>query len=258
MAPFKEWYSVYKAPFPDFILKGIVYAMAALFAVGAGSSVKRGDYKFIVLVLTVVAFFAYRTLLTINPYFMWYLPPFLALFFIVAASGLSTIASYYRSAAAVFSIFIVFFYGMHFPTTLSFEKMVQDDIDNAVRAEVGRRLDILMGKYDTVFLEPLGYIGIEIRGKSTYDFPGLSSPKVVATIRDLPQVRMGGVIERLKPTFIVFRPDEIDELRSYFPVVASQYQVVEHIKAREGIRWDRGYYARSPRDIEFYILKRQS
>ena len=192
IAPFKEWSSVYKAPLPDFILKGIVYAIAALFVVGAGSSVKRGDYKFMVLVLTVVSFFAYRTLSTINPYFMWYLPPFLALFFIVAASGLSTIASHYRAAAAIFSILIVFFYGMHFPTTLSFEKMVQDDIDYGVRAEVGRRLNVLMSKSDTVFLEPLGYIGIEIRGKTTYDFPGLSSPKVVATIRDLPQVRMGG------------------------------------------------------------------
>ena len=258
VAPFKEWSSVYKSPLPDFVLKGIVYTISALFAVGVASSIKKKDYKFIVLVLTVLSFFAYRTLSTINPYFMWYLPPFLALFFVIAASGISAISSSYRAPAAVFSILIVVFYGMHYPTTLSFEKMVQNDIDNAVRSEVGRRLNTLMNESDTVFLEPLGYIGIEIRGKTTYDFPGLSSPKVIATIRDLPQVRMGGVVERLKPTFIVFRAEEIAELNSYFPMVASQYKIIDHIKAQEEVRWDRGYYARYPWDTEFFILKRQS
>ena len=133
--------------------------------------------------------------------------------------------------------------------------MVQEVIEEGVRAEVGRRLNMRMSETDSVFLEPLGYIGMEIRGKTAYDFPGLGSPKVVAAIKQLPAVRMGGVIDVLRPDYLVLRPREIEEFHEHFPHLAPQYREVERVKARSDIEWRRWRYGVYPTDTEFAILK---
>jgi hypothetical protein len=261
IAPFKQWSSVYKAPLPDAILLLVVSIMAFLFLIATIKIIIKKEDQMMVVVLAVGGFFAYRTLSTINPYFMWYLPPFMALFFLVSAYGLTIISKLKMSLVnlplgATLSISILFAYGLHIPFSFPYEKMIQTEIDDGVRREIGKRLDELMSKDDAVFLEPLGYIGIEIRGKTTYDFPGLSSPKVVNVIKELPQVRMGGVIERLSPEYVVLRPNELTEFKVHYPIAFEKYHLLEHFKASDRMKWDVGSYARYPWDTDFVLLKR--
>jgi hypothetical protein len=65
---------------------------------------------------------------------------------------------------------------------------------------------------DTVMLECLGYIGYYSNLK-TYDFPGMSSPEMVAARRKLHTDDWGPLIRELRPDWLVMRPLEIAILR---------------------------------------------
>ncbi len=80
-------------------------------------------------------------------------------------------------------------------------------VENGVRRSIGEWLRAQSAPGDTVFLEPLGYIGYFSQLK-TYDFPGLSSPEVVAAVRSGAR-RYADVIGRLKPAWVVLRPHEL-------------------------------------------------
>ncbi len=80
-------------------------------------------------------------------------------------------------------------------------------IEEGVRREIGLWLRHQAEPGDTVFMECLGYIGY-YSGLKTYDYPGLSSPEVVAAIRDGAR-RFTAVIERTKPDWVVVRPFEV-------------------------------------------------
>jgi hypothetical protein len=100
---------------------------------------------------------------------------------------------------------------------------------------------------DSVLLEPLGYVGYFSRLK-TYDFPGLSSPEVVAAIRSGVN-RYSDLAARLKPTWLVLRPSEIagdfaerPVLRDYRRVaewnVMRDLDAVAFLPGRPWIEWD--------------------
>lgn len=255
MAPFLEWSMTNTAPLPRELIAASTVLVLILVIVGACLVLKRRQTKMMVVVGTLGVFVGYKTVATINPYYMWYLPPFLALLFLVAAYGLDALRGKSLKMAWAISAALVLAYGMHVPYTFYTDRVVQDEIEIAVRQRVGQRLDEFMGSEDTVFLEPLGYMGYEIRGKTTYDFPGLSSPKVVDVIRNLPEVRMGGVIDRLKPTYIVLRPAELEEFQRYFPETFERYQEIDRVKARDNLFIERWGYSVYAVDTEFTIRK---
>jgi hypothetical protein len=74
---------------------------------------------------------------------------------------------------------------------------------------------------DTVFLERLGYIGYYSQLKM-YDWPGLSSPEVVAARRALQTDDFATLITFLKPDWLVLRPREIDRVEKANPAILSQ------------------------------------
>jgi len=77
-------------------------------------------------------------------------------------------------------------------------------IEWGLRAQIGHDLaDWAAGPQDTVFLEPLGYIGY-FSNLAMRDTPGLSSPEVVA-IGKSGHTRMGKIIPRLQPDWVVLR-----------------------------------------------------
>ncbi|MDQ5980589.1 MAG: hypothetical protein QG602_3566 [Verrucomicrobiota bacterium] len=80
-------------------------------------------------------------------------------------------------------------------------------IEQGMRREIGLWLRQQAAPGDTVFMECLGYIGY-FSGLKTYDYPGLSSPEVVAAIRGGAH-RFTEVIDRTKPDWLVLRPFEI-------------------------------------------------
>ena len=100
----------------------------------------------------------------------------------------------------------------------------QTFVETGVRREIGEWLGQNSKPGDTVFLEPLGYIGYFSRLK-TYDFPGLSSPEVVAAVRGGAR-RYVDIIARLQPTWIVLRPSEASRPEFTQKPVLNDYQIV--------------------------------
>lgn len=78
---------------------------------------------------------------------------------------------------------------------------------------------------DTLFLEPLGYVGYYSNLK-TYDYPGLGSPEVVAAIREGDR-SYPALIARLKPTWVLLRPVEATQPEFGTSHVLRQYEMVK-------------------------------
>lgn len=79
-------------------------------------------------------------------------------------------------------------------------------VETGVRRQIGEWLRQNAAPGDTVFLEPLGYIGYFSQLK-TYDFPGLSSREVVAAVRGGAKSYVA-LIAAMRPGWILLRPDE--------------------------------------------------
>jgi hypothetical protein len=146
--------------------------------------------------------------------FPWYSPPWtvlaaLALAFTfdhcsarAVAANRPWIASALRVAIAVIVCIQVVLL-----LATSWEMRVQQRlIEHGVRRPIGEWLRANAAPTDTVFLEPLGYVGFYSHLK-TYDYPGLSSPEVVAAVRSGAR-RFTEVIGIVRPTWLVLRPFE--------------------------------------------------
>lgn len=88
-------------------------------------------------------------------------------------------------------------------------------IEDGNRRRIGEWLHDQAQPGDTVFMEPLGYIGYFSRLK-TYDFPGMSSREVVAARHEVGNGWFA-LIERLQPNWLVLRPSEIEEINRTDP-----------------------------------------
>jgi len=134
------------------------------------------------------------------------------------------------------------------------ERNVQLYTNEAVETETGKRLNALMSASDTVVLEPLGYIGWAARNKTIYDSPGIGSKVSTAALLHTHE-SVWGLAAALRPTFLVMRPRELEELGASYPDVAKLYQQVDEVKAPPDYRacaW--GYCVYGETDL--IILKR--
>jgi hypothetical protein len=104
-------------------------------------------------------------------------------------------------------------------------RVQQTVVENGARHPVGEWLRQHAAPGDTVFLEPLGYIGYFSRLK-TYDFPGLSSPEVVAAVRGGAK-SYAALIAKLQPTWIVLRPVEAARPEFSQRPVLQDYELVQ-------------------------------
>jgi len=127
-------------------------------------------------------------------------------------------------------------------------KTQQQVIEIGNRKVIGLWLKDHAQKGDKVFLECLGYIGFYSNLKM-YDFPGMSSPEVVNARKETKQNRFGPVINKLKPTWVILRPHEINDVGKTNPgVLDSFYKQVQvfdvtdkvppHLKGREYLMFD--------------------
>lgn len=169
--------------------------------------------------------------------FPWYVPPWTAL----SALALAFLADHVHSrlaprgvAAATWRIGWVAAIALQVCTlgAVAWQMRIHQLLtEDAVRRDLGEWLGRHAHSSDTLFLEPLGYIGYFSQLK-TYDFPGLSSPKVVAAIRSGAR-NYAEVIERLKPDWVVLRPAELrrEEFRRD-PVMERDYEYIQAWDAR--------------------------
>jgi hypothetical protein len=126
----------------------------------------------------------------------------------------------------------------------------QQLIESGLRTTIGRDLRRLAASpKDTVFLEPLGYIGF-YSGLAMRDTPGLCAPEVVA-LRRAGQTTMGELALALKPDWVVLRAGEFkamtagertrfDQLFDYAGDydVRRQVETVEFLPGRNFLRYD--------------------
>lgn len=99
-------------------------------------------------------------------------------------------------------------------------------IERDVRGAIGKWLHATAARNDeTVFLEPLGFIGF-FSGLKMLDYPGLGSPEVVAARRHASTHAypdcLGELIASLRPDWVILRPFERAEVERRDPVLLSQ------------------------------------
>ncbi|HWA27465.1 MAG TPA: hypothetical protein VG734_17550 [Lacunisphaera sp.] len=119
-------------------------------------------------------------------------------------------------------------------------RVKQEVIDWGHRRPLGLWLKANVADQETVYLEPLGYIGY-FSQRRMRDWPGLVSPEVVAARRKIGAVDSPWgvylwreVAEEIKPDWIVARPVEEAQLRSS-PYLREHYRFVRVFNVAEQI-----------------------
>jgi hypothetical protein len=242
VAPFHEFWAVASTPVSDYLLIGVVLTLASLAVLGSVRGICINK-RMTVVVLLLWGFVCYRTLFRLNPYFMWYLPPFMALCVLMASVGIGWLGDRQQGIAIVISVTLAAFYATPLLFTMKIDRDVQAGIEDAVRTKMAESLNARMRDRDTVVLEPLGYPGWFARNKTIYDFPGLGSKIALEVYKRYHH--MPGLIKDLKPSFVVARPDEVNEILTRLPDFAVMYGLVETFDARPDLsltHWGTSYY----------------
>jgi hypothetical protein len=151
--------------------------------------------------------------LTITTRAPWYFPGWTVLGYLALAGGVETAFAEWRSRprlrAIVVSgaaVLIAFQLGVYAAVTLQLRAQ-QRIIEWGVRAPIGRSLALsARSSRETVFLEPLGYIGF-YSNLSMRDTPGLCAPDVVA-LRRQGLTSMASLVAALKTDWVVLRASD--------------------------------------------------
>jgi hypothetical protein len=149
----------------------------------------------------------------------WYLPPATLLGFVtleraiatfVASNALSERRTFIKAASVSFIVFLALGQIIIFVLTTWEMRIQQAEIEIATRSQVGIWLREHGTPTDTVYLEPLGYIGY-LSGMTMHDFPGLASPMIVKLRREK-GLDFQSLILEVKPDWVVLRPQEFKDL----------------------------------------------
>ena len=255
-APFKEFWLAYHAPLPDILLKAIVTVVVLLFATGVIAAAIRKP-GLLLPAAAVCGFVFYRNTTILNSYYMWYLPPFVALLFIVASYGLSQLAERMPWPATLLGVTVALCYALHLPFSMPLDRKIQSGIDVDVRERTGYTLSTMMtNPADTAVLEPLGFMGWAAFNKTIYDYPGLGSKIAVRTMKDLPHPRIADLVDALRPTYAILRPNERRDFVRRFPEAAAHYEMVFRVRAKPDFALRNMGYAYRVIDNDFSILRR--
>jgi hypothetical protein len=189
------------------------------------------------------ASFGAHVYLSYFPYFPfpWYLPAaaFLGLVTLGGLLALALAASGGRAAwvaRACLALSVLLAAGAGW-TTWQVARQLQAQqrhIEDGNRRKIGEWLRSQAAPGDTVFMEPLGYIGY-FSGLKTYDFPGMSSREMVLT-RQQVGLDWSALIEALQPNWLVLRPDEARRITTNTPdLLITHYSAVKEFSVRDEI-----------------------
>ncbi|MBI3887208.1 MAG: hypothetical protein HY302_15995 [Opitutae bacterium] len=180
------------------------------------------------------AFFGAHVYLTYFPYFPfpWYLPSTTILGFIclggVLAQAVGTVARANFARGVAISLASLFL-ALSLWSTVQVARQVkaqQTIVEEGNRRRIGEWLHEHAARGDTVFMEPLGYIGF-YSGLKTYDFPGMSSSEMVRA-RKLVGNEWSVLIQYLQPIWLVLRPSEVERINRETPgLLRDAYQMAQ-------------------------------
>ncbi|NIJ55948.1 glycosyltransferase family 39 protein [Dyadobacter arcticus] len=135
----------------------------------------------------------------------------------------------------------------------------QDLIENGLRKKIGLWLkEESKTPEETVFLEPLGYIGF-YSGLTMYDYPGLCNTKVIDARKTLKTESYVQLINYLQPNWVVFRPWDLSkaskvEANSFW----QNYDLAKTFSQKDSVEtlnvYGRNYLAY---DSEFIVYKKK-
>jgi hypothetical protein len=165
------------------------------------------------------------------PKFPWYLPPYtlvaaMAWGFVVsdvvdaigagrAAAGPPAPASP-RLLMLCAAVLVVGFQARTCLLMAERERLQENIIEERNRRSIGVWLRHNADPGDTVFLEPIGYIGY-FSNLRLFDFPGLVSREMVAARRKLRTNDYDALIRELNPVWLVLRPAEVTDILASSP-----------------------------------------
>jgi hypothetical protein len=161
----------------------------------------------------------------------WYYPPLTILGYLIIINGIWKISqknSYIAKFAPI--IYAVIFLNIFIQFILTTEQMriQQRIIETGLRKQIGLWLKENTGKNDTIYLEPLGYIGY-FSARKMIDYPGLSSPEVVKLLKEK-HCNFFTIIPELNPDWIIIRPFKQHTLES-MNFFQKQYKYIAHFSA---------------------------
>ena len=166
----------------------------------------------------------------------WYFPPLTILGYIIIVNGIWQILKNVKNVAIyATTAYIALFLNiiLQFSLTTYQMKMQQEIIENGLRKPIGQWLKENTKPTDTIFLEPLGYIGY-FSERKMIDYPGLSSPEVVKLIKEK-HCTFETLIPELKPNWVIVRPFRIKGLEQTKGFI-SHYKYVAHFSALQQIK----------------------
>lgn len=151
--------------------------------------------------------------LTITTRAPWYFPGWTVLAYLAVAGGVETAVTEWRARPRLrglvvggAAVLVVFQLGLFLAVTVQLRAQ-QRIIEWGLRAPIGRSLALsAKSPRETVFLEPLGYIGF-YSNLSMRDTPGLCAPDVVA-LRRSGLLVMPALVAALKTDWVVLRAHE--------------------------------------------------
>jgi hypothetical protein len=156
--------------------------------------------------------------------FPWYIPPVSLCGSIVLASGIFVLARMFlpgssgnRLAASFVLVLICCATAGIFVMTTRLMRIQAVKVEMGNRARIGAWLKQRVGPQETVFLEPIGFIGYFSTAKIV-DWPGLVSPDVVRLRKAKAIPGPAEMIKELQPEWTVLRPHEMGGLLGYDPV----------------------------------------
>jgi hypothetical protein len=114
-------------------------------------------------------------------------------------------------------------------------RIQQREIEDGVRTQIGLWLQKnAASTTDSVFLEPLGYIGFFSQLKML-DYPGLCAPEVVAVEKRLRSASKADIIAALRPDWLVLRSVEIPDIEHTISL-AQLYSPVKTFDASQRLK----------------------
>lgn len=203
--------------------------------------------------------------LTLIPYyfFPWYLPaamPFAVLAVLGVARDWASNRSVVGSTRWSMGVATLALLGSGMFTGLIAQQMraQQEIIEDGNRRRIGEFLRQHAQPDNTVMMEPLGYIGY-FSGLRTYDYPGMSSPEMVAA-RAVVGDDWKDLINHLQPDWLALRPQEVGRLHQNTDWHLNQaYELVATFDRSEDVAKlhlpGRGYLEH---DAVFWLLRRTS
>lgn len=213
----------------------------------------------------VIAYFSYLTMPM-----GWYYPPAAMLGFVAIARAFTTMVTIaaawsshrtlIKGATVAVMIFTALSQVVIFGLTTRQMQIQQAEIETGTRTQIGLWLREHGKPTDTVYLEPLGYIGY-FSGMTMHDFPGLASPKVVQLRREK-SLGFFGVITELMPDWVVLRPFEFRNIMqsNFAQSFSDHYEVAQQFSALPRLQQysfipGKGYLLF---DAEFAVFRRKT